>query len=245
MLRVTALELPARWGEPRAGLADADRLLTRGPDTDLVLLPEASLTWYVSPLLTADLRPFAETLEGPTASRLAKLSRKHRVHLVGPLVLGEGEYVYNAMVAFAPDGRLATAYRKRHPWYLEAWATPGPGPLGAFEVNGTRIAIAVCFDIQFVAEESAKDLSAADVLLFPSAWVERTDSRPTTLARIARTFDVAIVNANWGPGKPAIWGQGGSRIVARDGALLACAEPNASAQRIDARLEVRSVPCST
>jgi predicted amidohydrolase len=53
---------------------------------------------------------------------------------------------------------------------------------------------------------------------------EAADQRDTLLPELARAFDVAIVNANWGPGTPRIQGQGASRIVGRDGKVLARAK---------------------
>jgi predicted amidohydrolase len=88
--------------------------------------------------------------------------------------------------------------------------------------------------VQFVAEDAARELGEADVLLFPSAWVERNDSRDTLLGGLARRFDVAIVNANWGVGRPTIPGQGGSRVLGRDAVVLAMAH---GPGRIDAWIE--------
>jgi 5-aminopentanamidase len=234
-LNVAAFELPARWGEPARALADVEELLSRGPAADLVLLPEACITGYVAPDLDADLRPYAEPLDGPTAAALGALAKKHGTHLVGPLVLREGQRFSNAMVVLGPDGARIAIYRKRHPWYVETWATPGDAPLATFEVGHATIAIAVCFDVHFLEAESARELEAADVLLFPSAWVEREDSRPELLRGLAQRFDVAIVNANWGQGVPRIAGQGGSRIVDREGDLVAVARGEGP-QRVDATL---------
>jgi 5-aminopentanamidase len=234
-LRVTALELPARWNQPARAWDDVHALLAQGPATDLVLLPEASLTGYVDPALACDLRPFAEPPGGPTTAALAALARAHQTHIVGPVVLGEAGHFYNALVALSPAGEPVATYRKRHPWYVETWATPGEAPLATFDVAGRTIALAICFDVHFLEEESARELRAADVLLFASAWVEREDSRPVMLAALARAFDVAIVNANWGPGVPPMWGQGGSRIVAADGETLAVAAGDGPL-RVDANL---------
>jgi len=222
-LRVAALELPARWNDPAGALAQVARLLQGGPAPDLVLLPEASITGYVSPQMDFDLRPFAEPLTGPTATALAELARAHGCTLAGPLVELDGSDVYNATVVFAPDGALCARYRKRHPWYPETWATAGTEPPPVFEVRGVRVTLAVCFDVHFLADDAARELSDAQVLLFPSAWVERGDSRGAILPELARRFDVAIVNANWGPGSPRVAGQGGSRILGPDGAVLAIA----------------------
>ena len=70
-MHVTALQLPARHGAAKEQLAFTEALLESGPRTDLVLLPEASLTGYVSADGDFDLTAFAEPIEGPTRAALA------------------------------------------------------------------------------------------------------------------------------------------------------------------------------
>jgi len=220
VLRVTVLELPASWGDPEAALALVSRELERGPQADLVLLPEASLTGYVSPAGSFDLAPFAEPIDGPTARATAALARRHRVNLVAPLVLAENDRSYNAMVAFDRDGEPIFTYRKRHPWFPETWAAAGELAAPIVDIEGTRVTIAVCFDVHFLEEDAADALDASDLLLFPSAWVEEVDSRPASLAALARRHRIAIANANWGPGDVQIAGQGGSAILDARGEVL-------------------------
>jgi predicted amidohydrolase len=212
---VAVLELPARWGDPTQALADVDVRLAAGPPADLVLLPELALTGYVSPSGDFDVSPFAEALEGPTAAGLRSLALRYRVHLVGPLVERDGPRRYNAMIGFAPDGRRFLHYRKRHPWLPERWAVPGDLAYPLVEVGGLRVTIAICYDVHFLDGEAARELAAADLLLFPSAWVEvDDDSRPDVFAALRGRFGVTIANANWGPGDPRVPGQGGSTIGA-------------------------------
>lgn len=221
VLRVTVLELPATWGEPRASLSLVDAELERGAPTDLVLLPEAALSGYVSPAGDFDLRPFAEPLDGPTARGLAELARRHRTHVVGPLVLAEGAHRYNAMVGFDRTGMPIFTYRKRHPWIPETWATAGPERAPVVDIEGTRVTIAVCYDVHFLEEDAAEDLHASDLLLFASAWVEEEDSRPARLPQLARAHRIAVANANWAPGVVRVPGQGGSAIFDAKGEVLA------------------------
>lgn len=220
-LRITVLELAARWGEAGPALDEVEARLTAGPPTDLVLLPEASLRGYVSPEGDFDLAPFAEPIEGPTARRCAALAAARGLHLVAPLVLREGDAIYNAMACFDPRGALRFVYRKRHPWIPETWATPGPAPPPVIELQGHTITIATCYDLHFLPEDAAPELAAAELLLFPSAWVERPDLRASRLAQLARRFHLFIANANWAPGAVHVPGQGGSCLIAPDGTLLA------------------------
>jgi predicted amidohydrolase len=230
-VRVAALELPARFDAEVESLELADSLLARAP-CDLALLPEASLTGYVSPDGDFDLTRFAEARDGRTAMALAKLAKKHGTHVVGPLIERDGASVYNAALGFDPSGREFLHYRKRHPWYPETWASPGEAPHPVVVVHEMRVTIAICFDIQF------KELPAADVLLFPSAWVEpeaergdrETDMRGDLLPQVG----MVVVNANWGQGVPRVPGQGSSRILDRSGRVLAISSRSGS--RIDATL---------
>jgi len=224
-MRVTVLELAASWGAPAAVLAEVDARLAAGPATDLVVLPEAALHGYVSPAGDFDLARFGEAIDGPTARRCAELAAAHGVHLVASLVLREADALYNAMTCFDPRGELAFVYRKRHPWFPEVWATPGPWRPPVVELCGERVTIAVCYDVHFLTLDAVPELEAASVLLFPSAWVEQPDTRAAHLAQIARRFGVAIVNANWGEGVVRVPGQGGSCVLGPDGAVLARATP--------------------
>jgi predicted amidohydrolase len=220
-VRITAFELPAAWGEPARVLAEVDARLARGPATDLVLLPEQAITGYIAPDLTCELAPFAEPPDGPTARALAALAAAHGVHLVAPLVLREGGAIYNAMACFDPRGAPVFTYRKRHPWFPEAWATPGPDAPPIAELCGRRVTIAICYDLHFLLDDAPVELATAELLLFPSAWVERVDRRAEHLARLAHQFGVYVVNANWAPGVVRVHGQGGSCIIGPGGAVLA------------------------
>jgi 5-aminopentanamidase len=222
---VSVIELPAAWGESGPALALVDRVLGEGPSTDLALLPEMGLRGYVSPTIEFDLTSFAEPIAGPTALALADLARRHRTHLVGPLVLAEDDRLFNATVGFAPDGSRFLLYKKRHPWIPEEWATPGPDPHPLFRVGDLTVTVACCYDVHFLAREARETLDEADLLLFPSAWVEERDSRLRRLSAIARAHRVHVAAANWGPGILHVKGQGNSAVLDSNGEIVARVEP--------------------
>ena len=222
-MKITALELPARFDRVADNLELTDALLSRAP-TDLALLPEASLTGYVSAQGDFDLTRFAEPRDGPTSRALAALAKKHRTHLVGPLIERAGESIFNAMIGFDPDGAEFIHYRKRHPWYPETWATPGDDPHPKIRLRTLVISLAICFDLHFGGWPEV------DLLLFPSAWVEEEeDSRAAMLTKLRTN----VVNANWGAGEPRLPGQGDSMIVGASGKILARAD-TVTGPRIDA-----------
>lgn len=229
-LDVVALELPQRFGDPRSTLAEIDRLLATPAlsGAELVLLPELILTGYLSPQGDCDLRRFAEPLDGDSAGRLAELARAHGVALAGPLVEESGGRLYNSLLVFDREGRRVGHYRKRHPWYPERWATPGDLGTPVLDLLGVRVTVAICFDVHFLSEDAGGALDEADLLLLPTAWVDppgEGDLRAELLPALARRHHIAIVNANWGPSRPAVEGQGGSRILDARGGVLAAVPP--------------------
>jgi predicted amidohydrolase len=213
-MRLTILELPARWNDTDEMLASVDNMVR--PETDLVLLPEASLHGYLSPEGDADLTRFAEPIDGPTSRACAAIAAKHRVHLVAPLVLREGATLQR-------DDRHA----RQHAAVRLPQAPPVDRGLGArvrttvVTIAGRVVTLAICYDVHFLPRESAAQLEAADVLLFPSAWVEEPDLRIPRLQRLAHAFELTIANANWGPGQIVVPGQGNSCVVAPDRTIVA------------------------
>lgn len=229
-MALVALSWPAAFGDVAGALERLDERLARETRAgDVVLLPELCLTGYVSARGDFDLTPFAEPVDGPTAERLAELSRKHALTLAAPLVERAADAFHNTLLLLGPRGELQGAYRKRHPWYPETWATGGTQPYPSLSLGGRLTSACICFDLHFVAAEAAAALHAAEVLLFPSAWVEDEDSRESTLTNLARRFDLVIVNANWAPGDVQLAGQGRSMILTAAG-VVASAE-GASAAR--------------
>jgi predicted amidohydrolase len=232
------LELPARWAEPVTALADVDRLLAKAP-TDLAVLPEMGLTGYVSPDGDFDLSPFAEPIDGPTMHALAEVAARHSVFLVAPLVLAEGDSLFNTAVVIGPDRRTVAHYRKRHPWFPERWATAGSLPPPLVRVGDLTITIAICFDAHFLEDDAASVLEQADLLVFTSAWVDEEDSRLPLLRALARRFGISIANANWSSGVVRVPGQGGSCILDGRGQVLAVVDPT-SGRRADAVIHPRA-----
>lgn len=221
-MRLTALQLPARFDAVREQLAFTEALLEAGPRTDLVLLPEAALTGYVSEEDDFDLTRFAEPLDGPTRTALAHLARRFDCLVVGPVIERTDTGLFNSILGVTPDGATLLHYRKHHPWFPETWATPGPKAGELVSWRGKTLLPAICFDVHFLSADAGPLLDAADLLLFASAWVDDADdARPALLQGLAARHSVAVLNANWGPGRPLIHGQGGSLFIDPRGQLAA------------------------
>jgi predicted amidohydrolase len=235
-LQVGIAQLAARHGEVAAQVARLEQMLAVHP-ADLVVLPELALTGYVSPRGNFDVTPFAEPLQGATASALAALARRQRCGLAAPLVERDGTRFFNSYLLFDRAGRRIGHWRKRHPWFPEAWATPGDLDTPVVDFEGVKVCAAVCFDLHFVEHDAWDALQAADLLLFPSAWVEEHDSRNDHLAALARRHGIAVANANWGAGAPFVPSQGLSLLIDGRGRRLASTPAHSADAWCGARLD--------
>lgn len=223
-LDVAVAQLPHSFGDPEAQLAHLDEVLAKLDGVDLVLLPETCITGYVSPRADFDLSEFAEPLDGATRSRLAELAREHEIAIAGPVIERDGDRLFNSLVLLDAKGELRGHWRKRHPWHPETWATPGDLGTPVVTLGDVRITAGICFDLHFLAYDAAAELAQADLLLFPSAWVEKSpDTRQGRLAALARRFDIAVMSANWGRGRPVCPGMGFSVILDARGEVVAAA----------------------
>lgn len=171
-MRVACHQLGYPDGEPPADRVHRVAMeVERGPDADLVVLPEL---WDVGYFAFGDFDDWGRSLEQGPLRRLSDVARSRRVVLVAGSVLErDGDRLHNTVPVLGPDGDLLGSYRKRH---LFAYAsrerellTAGdetvvvPTPLG-------RIGIATCFDLRFPEQFAEMRAMGADVLVVPAAW---------------------------------------------------------------------------
>jgi predicted amidohydrolase len=80
-----------------------------------------------------------------------------------------GETRYNTAVLIGRDGEVVGTYRKVYPYWSEHGVTPG-GEVKVFETDFGRIAILVCFDINFPSLWDRADELGAEIVFWPSAY---------------------------------------------------------------------------
>lgn len=160
--------------DPATNLEALDRVTDLAEGADLVVLPEAFARDFGDP--GSDLTSYAESLDGPFASRVGELATKHGVTVLAGMFerSEDADRPYNTLVLAGPESR--TSYRKIHLYdsfgYRESDSlTAGPVRPAVTEVNGFRVGLMTCYDLRF--PELARALSAAgmDVLVVPAAWV--------------------------------------------------------------------------
>jgi len=135
---------------------------------DLVLCPELFMGGYNPEL---DYNMLAETPDGPFARGIADIARRHNVAIAyGYPERGEGA-VYNAAALIGPDGGLLANHRKRlpSPGSFEETAFAN-GPAVSFaNLNDWRIAIVICYEVEFPESIRQAAQGGAQLVLVPTA----------------------------------------------------------------------------
>jgi 5-aminopentanamidase len=220
-----ALAVGALAANRSACLAAASEAARAG--AQIVVLPELASSGYVfdSP---AQARALAEPVSGPTVSGWTELAGRTGTTIVGGICeLGEDGNLYNTAVLVA-GSQVRAVYRKTHLWDREkAVFTPGSQPPPVADVGGARLAVMVCYDLEFPEWVRYPALAGAQLLCVPTNWPRfpRPDGeRPMEVVRaqaaaaVNRMFVAACDRV--GRERGVDW-VGGSVIIDPDGWPLA------------------------
>ena len=176
-LLVAAGQVVPVTGDPAADVALAADLTRQAGarGVRLLVLPEAFLTgydWAAFDRVRETGQPCEETLEALTEPlRAAAAEAGCTVLVCTPLLRGEDMRLTTLVVR--PDGTVEAAYDKQHVDRLELpWFTPGPrGPV-VLEVEGVRVAPAICYDSRFPEHAAAAAAAGAEVYAVSTAYLE-------------------------------------------------------------------------
>jgi predicted amidohydrolase len=152
-------------------------------DADLVCLPEIFNVGYFA---FSDYERGAESLAGPTLSRVADAAREHGVGVLAGSIVEDlaassedgfetpaERGLANTAVFFDRSGERRAVYRKRHLFGYESAESdllvPGDS-LGVVSFEGFEVGMTTCYDLRF--PELYRDLAetGATLILVPSAW---------------------------------------------------------------------------
>ena len=178
VLPVALGEYDIGWHDPDGSLARAREVVAKAARAGarLVALPEMCASGF-----TMEPERFAEPLDGPSASGLARLAREHGVWIIAGLALrgDAGGAATNGALVIDDRGDLEAVYRKQK---LFAYAgehehyDPGAAPV-IVVIDGVRVSPFVCYDLRF----------------------------PELFRAVAPDVDLMVVIANWPASRRAHW----------------------------------------
>ncbi len=136
----------------------------------VVVLPELATSGYVFNS-REEARGLAEPADGPTAQALQQVAAETGVTVVLgiPEVDPSGRLFNSALVVDATGVRAV--YRKAHLWAREPeFFEPGDSPPAVLDMGWGRLAVLVCYDLEFPEWVRRTALAGADLICAPTNW---------------------------------------------------------------------------
>ena len=219
-MKLALYQGPSPAGATEDGLATLGRMLLAAgaAGTRMAVFPEVFLPGYnvADPGLAA--RSLADW-----AAVLAPLARTAGCGVTVGVAEADGVHLFNSAIALGPDGALLSHYRKTQLYGPREKRLYEPGTSHAmFDFEGCRIALLICYDIEFAP--LIRDLAGrgAQLILCPTANMQPfTHVARVTVPSQAVNHAVAIAYANYCGTEGDLTYCGGSVLVGADGAIHA------------------------
>lgn len=183
-------------------------------------------------------RANAERIPGPVTDALAAKAKEHGIYVHGGTMLEkrDGEpKLFNTTVVFGPNGELVAQYSKIHMFdvvldgvasYKESNTVQRGEEIVTFDMDGTTVGLAICYDLRFPELFRILTLRGADVIVLPAAFTMTTGKDHWEVLIRARAIEnqVYMVSCGqYGADSSGKWCYGRSLIADPWGTVLATA----------------------
>ncbi|WP_299542321.1 carbon-nitrogen hydrolase family protein [uncultured Streptomyces sp.] len=149
-------------------LLDAAARRAAAAGARLLVTSEMYLTGYA---LGDRVPALAEPADGPGFHAVAEIARRHALAVLYGYPERSGELLHNSVQLVGADGTALAHYRKTHLFgdFERRWFTPGDHAVVQAELDGVRLGMLVCYDVEFPENVRAHALAGTDLLLVPTA----------------------------------------------------------------------------
>ncbi|MDL2080263.1 carbon-nitrogen hydrolase family protein [Streptomyces sp. GXMU-J15] len=169
-MRTALLQSSGRPGSVAENLKVLDDAAGRAAaaGAGLVIAPEMFLTGYA---IGDDIARLAEAADGDSADTVAEIAARHGLAVAYGYPERDGGTVYNSAQLISADGTRLANYRKTHLFgcFERDHFTPGEQQVVQAELNGLRVGILICYDVEFPENVRAHALAGTDLLVVPTA----------------------------------------------------------------------------
>ena len=142
----------------------------------MLVCPEMMLSGYQ--IGHEAIERLAEPADGASATSIAKIASRARIHIAYGYPERCEENIYNSAQLIGADGRRRLNYRKTHLFgdAERSVFTSGTGALEVVEIDGWRTALLICYDVEFPETVRSLALEGADLVLVPTALMAPYDA---------------------------------------------------------------------
>jgi predicted amidohydrolase len=197
-------------------------VLAEHGDADLVVFPELFLSSYT----VNGLDELALDLDGPEVESVAQAARENSATVIfgAPERIAAG--IANSAICVDQSGDVVGSYRKTHLFGDERTAFVAGDELLIVDIDGLKVGLMICFDVEFPEVARALARAGAELLVTISANMEPFGNDHAVFAS-ARALENGLPHAyvnQVGPGEKGLNFTGGSTIVSPDGEVHAQAD---------------------
>ncbi len=199
---IAVAQLAITVGEPDANRQAAAAAVAEAAAAGarLVVLPELCDSGYVFGDATTPPAAEAAGLAAPvddnaTLREWGSLAAAHRLLIAGGFCeLGADGRLYNSAALVDSDG-IRAVYRKAHLWDKEKLVfTPGDAPPPVVDTELGRIALMICYDLEFPEWVRLAALDGADLIAAPVNWPAATVPAGERPAEVIKAQAAAATN---------------------------------------------------
>lgn len=210
-------QLAPRARDPRANVKRVVDVVVANPGADLAVFPELFLSGYELTDLDGLARESASHI-----AEVQEVARRERTGVIVGTMWPVSGGVTNAAVCISSAGELRGRYDKTHLFGAEKAAFQAGGDLLQVEMGGRKVALLICFDIEFPEPARLLALAGADVLVVISANM-RPYFRDHRVFCAARAIEnrLSLVYVNRVGRESGFTFAGGSRVMDANGSPLA------------------------
>ncbi len=222
--RAAAIQYEPTLGDKEKNVVDLLRLVEEAAmhGARLIVLPEIATTGYCWES-REEIAPYVEPVPGPTTERFQKLATRYDCYIALSLAevdLATNVY-YNCMALIGPEEGLIGTYRKIHSYISEPrWARDGDLGMPVWDTPLGRLSGLICMDAMYFEAARIPALHSADVLLFPTNWLDEKCPSSWWMARAFENGVYFIAADRYGLER-GVQFSGGSCIIDPDGSIQA------------------------
>ncbi|WP_425836237.1 carbon-nitrogen hydrolase family protein [Streptomyces fractus] len=169
-MRTALLQSSGHPGSTAANLKVLDAAAGRAAaaGAGVLVTSEMFLTGYA---IGDDVARLAEAADGDAADAIAEIAHRHGLAVAYGYPERAGDAVFNSVQLISAVGARLANYRKTHLFgcFEREQFTPGDRPVVQAEVNGLRVGLMICYDVEFPENVRAHALAGTDLLLVPTA----------------------------------------------------------------------------
>ena len=225
-MRLALYQCPPLPLDIDANLQRLQDALDQSAGSDLLVLPEMFLTGYN--IGHEAVNRLAQARDGSAAQRIATMARTAGIAIAyGYPERGQDGTLYNAVQVFDAQGRSLCNYRKTHLFgeLDRGMFSPGADDFPVFELNGWKLGVLICYDLEFPENTRRLALAGADLILVPTANMRPYEFIAELTVRVrAHENQCYVAYANYCGHEGSIHYCGLSSIAAPDGSCLAQAQ---------------------